>query len=92
MRYLRIPGGLVFETITEGVSVVGKIWPDIWWAYLVAPSVDKPVGTIKNGITEYSCCAFLTNGKIQMHDANRQVASFLVLTFGGLVSSGPFRF
>ena len=54
MRYLRIPGGLVFETITEGVSVVGKIWPDIWWAYLVAPSVDKPVGTIKNGITEYS--------------------------------------
>ena len=54
MRYLRIPGGLVFETITEGVSVVGKIWPDIWWAYLVAPSVDKPVGTIKNGITEYN--------------------------------------
>ena len=25
MRYLRIPGGLVFETITEGVSVVGKV-------------------------------------------------------------------
>ena len=58
VRYLRIPGGLVFETITEGVSVVGKIWPDIWWAYLVAPSVDKPVGTIKNGITEYSCFHF----------------------------------
>ena len=28
--------------------------PDIWWTYLVAPSVDKPVVTIKNGVTEYS--------------------------------------
>ena len=25
VRYLVVPGGLVFETITEGVSVVGKI-------------------------------------------------------------------
>ena len=56
MRYLLIPGELVFETITEGVSVVGKIkeknlpCPDIWWAYLVAPSVDKPVGTIKTAL------------------------------------------
>ena len=67
MRYLRIPGGLVFETITEGVSVVGKIWPDIWWAYLVAPSVDKPVGTIKNGDTEYSCFVVMYNTKAAVY-------------------------